>query len=1320
MSNDSKTFRLLILVLLLIITFPLTTLAQTKPVTNTKTGEYFVTIQAAIDDPDTADGHIIKVNSSTYDSANELGGHPFGGGQALILIDKSVTIRSTGGAEQTIIDGKSHKIVIAISEGNVTLEGFTVTGAELPSGDNWAAGIHTSAVTEKITIANNIVSENESSGINLHRTQSCVVKKNTITNNLQPTNMEYSGYGVVINRSDNNIVRDNEILDNRDEGISFNGSSSNIIENNQLRGNADHGIKIASAIDWETHKVEKVSKKNELVGNRIVGNGGKGIGVYGSSFNFIRANDVKENGNKGVTIEPSFDWNDKEIVRASDENELLNNDILDNQSIGINIAGASNNVITSNLVTGNKDFGIRVSAFRHPDDDSLVSQADGNGVKGNTVKETVRPKDSWTGIGIIIGQGAKNNNVESNEVTNNYTGVLLQDKAEKNSVKNNVVTRNGDGLSAQKASDNNLLKGNEVTDNDKNGIEILGASFNEIQGNEVDGNGARGIRIEAWVDLEAHEVIFSSQSNEIVNNDITNNKETGIELKGSSKNLIEGNLVDNNSEIGVYIHPLWGKNGENILKNSNKNDIVDNVIINTSRVNWNWAGQGIHITHGPKNNLVANNTVGNNYKGIGLWKVTGSVVENNEVFGAEVLGIGVSQESHDNIIRGNYLHENGRIGIISTGNSSGNTIVDNQIVKTRLVEDDGDVLGIGLYLLAFSNISIKDNVIRDNAFGVIAASNEGGALIKKNKVEGNTDGQFGMLHFLRKNEDVRWSFLSSFEGGGGLYLSGKNIEVVDNIITGNGFGVEFSYGSEDNLVKNNTIRNNSSGNTTLSIRKSEQTTTNSGTLQKEINLLSPTHNLTTQSIQPQAWEPVKTLEVAQPGSFGLLLANASSTLVEDNVFGNNGDNGVTMGGFSLPEYNLSGQSSQNRYVSNVIQENYTGIHLGPYSEKNYFEKNQVKKNTVGISNRKKTTGNCFSRNSILGNMDYGAKNVNTGVLDATENWWGDASGPYHPEKNPDGKGDDVSDGVKFDPCLEISPFETATTFVPGWNLFSPPGIPQNPDPSTALGDDIDPLSLFYNYSNGSYTTYSDSHTQLTWQQAYWTRVGKDIPVDMLVEEQAKDTTLEFTEKGWKMIGVPYETDWSQANFSEPSDFQTDGAGNVRLVSWDSTNGRYLNHYSDDPHVLNDWFGYWVKVEEASPSDMASVSFNRTDQKACTVGTETPLPEAVDESELDYPPLPTETADSLQVLAYPNPLTQKDRVTFTTQVGKAEEIKVTVRNTTGKVVFDSEYKSGNKLFWNLKNTTGNEVANGIYLYQILARGTDATPQSSKVKTLLVLR
>ncbi|HUW20328.1 MAG TPA: right-handed parallel beta-helix repeat-containing protein [Sedimentisphaerales bacterium] len=57
------------------------------------------------------------------------------------------------------------------------------------------------------------------------------------------------------------------------------------------------------------------------------------------------------------------------------------------------------------------------------------------------------------------------------------------------------------------------------------------------------------------------------------------------------------------------------------------------------------------------------------------------------------------------------------------------------------------------------------------------------------------------------------------------------------------------------------------------------------------------------------------------------------------------------------------------------------------------------------------------RNSNLsGNSSYGINNtVSTVVVDAIQNCWGDATGPYHPVTNPGGLGSSVSDNVDYYP-----------------------------------------------------------------------------------------------------------------------------------------------------------------------------------------------------------------------------------------------------------------------------------------------------------------
>lgn len=58
-------------------------------------------------------------------------------------------------------------------------------------------------------------------------------------------------------------------------------------------------------------------------------------------------------------------------------------------------------------------------------------------------------------------------------------------------------------------------------------------------------------------------------------------------------------------------------------------------------------------------------------------------------------------------------------------------------------------------------------------------------------------------------------------------------------------------------------------------------------------------------------------------------------------------------------------------------------------------------------------------NSIIENDGYGLNNIDDAVTaKAMCNWWGHASGPYHPTLNPGGQGQEVSDNVVFTPWLD--------------------------------------------------------------------------------------------------------------------------------------------------------------------------------------------------------------------------------------------------------------------------------------------------------------
>ncbi len=123
---------------------------------------------------------------------------------------------------------------------------------------------------------------------------------------------------------------------------------------------------------------------------------------------------------------------------------------------------------------------------------------------------------------------------------------------------------------------------------------------------------------------------------------------------------------------------------------------------------------------------------------------------------------------------------------------------------------------------------------------------------------------------------------------------------------------------------------------------------------------------------------------------------------------------ISNGGSGIAVY----QGSYNVCENNTCENNSAGIVLSVYSHNSTLLGNPIVGNRVGIYSS--SPSNTAHFNTIYGNTEQGINATSeNNRINATENWFGLPSGPYHPVNNADGKGDNVSDFVDFKPWLKF-------------------------------------------------------------------------------------------------------------------------------------------------------------------------------------------------------------------------------------------------------------------------------------------------------------
>ncbi|MGB9937104.1 MAG: NosD domain-containing protein [Methanobacterium sp.] len=563
------------------------------PVFNGNTSESFNTIQAAINDPDTLNGHIIIVAAGTYIEN--------------ILLNKRLSIISSGIA---IIQASNHNnpaFTITSAGNGTTIEGFLLSGEIYLDGasncniignnlTNTTRGIFLNGSNNN-TIKCNIISDNEH-GIIIISGNGNIISENSIKNNDYGINIIGSNniiqentiiankyYGICLfEGSNSNLILENVVTNNIWDGIVFYGSNSNMIQNNTIKNN-QYGILLADS-----------SNNNTISENNVTNNTFDGISVYSSNDNVIQNNNISSNNNSGIyldncirtiiaenTIDGQLTSSKSNwgicLINSNGNNAIINNTVM-NFEEGINLYNVNGVIIKGNTVKNNHwdNVALNLSLF------NIISE--------NTIK------NADSGIRLI---GESNNNtISNNNLTGNiWTSISLVDSLF-NQISLNILNDNQEGMYLY-ASNNNTVLGNTANNNIWDGIALHDSSNNFIyQNTEITDNNC-GLRI-----------IGTSKDNEVFSNIISSNLWSNISLETASNNLIHNNTL-NNANVGLY------------LQNSSNNDIYNNIIQNNA---WD----GIDLLYNSNTNAIHNNNISGNYYGERILNSVGNTsYENNFV-----------------------------------------------------------------------------------------------------------------------------------------------------------------------------------------------------------------------------------------------------------------------------------------------------------------------------------------------------------------------------------------------------------------------------------------------------------------------------------------------------------------------------------------------------------------------------------------------------------------------------------------------------------------------------------------------------------------
>ncbi len=788
-------------------------------VTNLDTSMVFLTIQNAIDDSNTVDGHTLSIDSGTY--------------RENIILDKQLTLTNASGATP-IVDGMDG-YGVNITANNTVIQNISVTNCSSGLGIYVFNSTHP---LENITL-DNITVDDANLGVGVDNTTYFNITDSTVFDcpmggillGYREQVLGLSGYCANCNLSLNNVRDVNT-------GIFIRNSSDNEIYDNTIY---DAGIGIA---------VYYSNNSNNLSLNQVYNNSDKGIWFYNSDYNNISSNRIYNN-TVGIKLESSSNYND-----------LTENTIENNSDYGIYFHTCSNNTIDNNSVNANLNHGIYL--YHYSNDNNLTNNTCNNNydhgiylqhhcyrnmIENNTCNNNFNALGSSgalddTGIyndeaskhnhilnntcvnnghGIRAPYSSINNTISNNNCSDNYYGIRLSSTSENNSITNNICNNNNDYGIYFAGSKNNSLINNTCNFND-DGIHFSSNTYNNTISNNTLENNTNGILVE-W-----------GSENRFINNTARNNT-NGISLENSDNCTLTNNNASDNLEVGISLARSQNCKVENNNANHNNNSVnlktgiylfesTQNEIRNNTVTHNQY---GIRLYSNSSNNIINNNTgESNTNRAIFLIRYcSNNTISNNTGSGGDG-GSGISTHSNNNTLFNNTF-SHGSYGITVQASCLNNTLSNNTIFNSsgycirletsceqNVIENNTiyNSSNDGIYLFTnCCNNTIQNNTIYDNSRTAITLDTGCNNNTIKNNILKRT---FNLLveHNGLQLMDSHYNTIFNNKiynhtYGKGIILEGNNNNITNNRIYENQYGLYVNPAgtAEDNLIYNNLFNN---------------------------------------------------------------------------------------------------------------------------------------------------------------------------------------------------------------------------------------------------------------------------------------------------------------------------------------------------------------------------------------------------------------------------------------------------------------------------------------------------------------------------------